>query len=241
LRQIKTLSDSRLDTLCAYCGELSDTRDHVPSKILLEKPYPENIPVVPCCLECNNGFSLDEEYFACLIECLISGTTDLDKLSRKSIVKILKRKTKLKARLDKAIINKDGKTQFKIELERIENIILKLAYGHVKFENSDVTYEKPEHLGFAPIDILTQEELNSFFAITELQNAPEIGSRSTQNMHITQDGTPVDNWIVVQDGIYQYSVTPTIGNVKVRILIWNYLACEIVWYNLNSITYFRNL
>jgi hypothetical protein len=229
LRQIKTFSDSRLDTQCAYCGKFPDTRDHVPSKILLEKPYPENIPVVPCCLDCNNGFSLDEEYFACLIECLISGTTDLDKISRKSIVKILKRKTKLKARLDNAFINENGKSQFIIEPERIENVILKLAYGHVKFENSDRKYEKPEHLGFVPIDTLTEEELNSFFAVTQLQKAPEIGSRAMQNMYITQEGIPVDNWIVVQDGVYQYSVTPTIGNIKVRILIWNYLACEIVW------------
>jgi len=229
LRQIKTFSDSRLDTQCAYCGKLPDTRDHVPSKILLEKPFPENIPVVPSCLECNSGFSLDEEYFACMIECLISGTTDLDKLSRESIIKILKRKKKLKARLDNSFINENGETYFKIEPERIENVILKLAYGHVKYENSDRKYEKPKHLGFVPIETLTEEELNSFFVTTELQKTPEIGSRAMQNMYITPEEIPIDNWIVVQNGIYQYSVTPTIGSVKVRILIWNYLACEIVW------------
>ncbi len=229
MRQIKTFSDSRLDTQCAYCGKLPDTRDHVPSKILLEKPFPENIPVVPSCLECNSGFSLDEEYFACMIECLISGTTDLDKLSRESIIKILKRKKKLKARLDNSFINENGETYFKIEPERIENVILKLAYGHVKYENSDRKYEKPKHLGFVPIETLTEEELNSFFVTTELQKTPEIGSRAMQNMYITPEEIPIDNWIVVQNGIYQYSVTPTIGSVKVRILIWNYLACEIVW------------
>lgn len=229
MRQIKTFSDSRLDTQCAYCGKYPDTRDHVPSKILLEKPYPENLPVVPSCLDCNNRFSLDEEYFACLIECLISGTTDLDKISRESIVKTLKRKTKLKARLDDAFVNENGKSHFKIEPERIENVILKLAYGHVKFENSDRQWEKPEHIAFVPIDTLSEDELNSFFAVTELQKAPEIGSRAMQNMYLTQDGIPIDNWNIVQDGIYQYSVTPTIGNVKVRILIWNYLVCEVIW------------
>ena len=229
MRQIKTFSDNRLDTQCAYCGEYPDTRDHVPSKILLEKPFPENIPVVPSCLKCNNGFSLDEEYFACLIECIISGTTDLDKLSRESIVKILKRKSKLKARLDSSFISENGESYFKIEPERIENVILKLAYGHAKFENSETQFDTPEHINFQPIETLTEKQRKSFFATTELQKAPEIGSRAMQSLYITQEGIPIDNWIIVQDGIYQYSVTPTIGNLKVRILIWNYLACEVVW------------
>ncbi len=219
MRQIKTFSDSRLDAQCAYCGEFPNTRDHVPSKILLEKPYPENLPVVPSCLKCNNGFSLDEEYFACTIECLIHGTTDVDKLSRKNIVKILKRKTKLKKRLDDSFFIENGKTFFKIEVKRIENVILKLAYGHAKFENSTIQYEKPKQISYMPIDYMTDKEYNTFYKITELQKSPEIGSRATQNIHISQNGIPIDNWIVVQKGIYQYSVTPNVNNLKLRILI----------------------
>ena len=64
-------SDERLDLICSYCGiNNPDTRDHVPSKILLDQPYPENLPVVPCCSKCNRSFSLDEEYVACLLECI---------------------------------------------------------------------------------------------------------------------------------------------------------------------------
>lgn len=229
MRQIKIFSDTRHDTQCAYCGTIPDTRDHVPSKILLEKPFPENLPVVPSCLECNNGFSLDEEYFACLIECLISGSTDLNQLSRERIVNILKRKTKLKSRLDDSLISEPEKTYFKIESDRIENVILKLAFGHAKFENSETQFEKPEHIAFVPIETLTEEEQYSFFKITKMQKSPEIGSRAMQNIHLTQDGTPISNWIIVQEGIYQYSVTETIENLKVRMLIWNYLACEVIW------------
>ncbi|APZ47352.1 hypothetical protein BW723_14145 [Polaribacter reichenbachii] len=229
MRHIETFSDIRLENQCAYCGKLPDTRDHVPSKILLGKPYPENLPVVPSCLKCNNGFSLDEEYFACLIECLISGTTNLKGLSNKSIVKTLKRQTKLKIRLDNAFVNENGESYFKIEPERIENVILKLAFGHVKYENSDRQYEKPKHLGFVPIHTLTEEEQNSFLSVTELQQSLEIGSRAMQNMYITPNGIPIDNWTVVQEGIYQYCVTSTTENIKVRILIGNYLACEVLW------------
>ncbi len=229
MKQLKIFSDDRLNTQCAYCGEYPETRDHVPSKILLEKPFPENLPVVPSCLKCNNGFSLDEEYFACLIECIICGTTDLDKLSRERIVKVLKRKKKLKSRLDKAFISESGKTYFKIEAERFENVILKLAYGHAKFENSETQFEEPVHIAFVPIETLTQEEQDSFFASYEMQKMPEIGSRAMQNLIISEEGIPYNKWINVQDGIYQYSVLTTNINLQVRILIWNYLACEVVW------------
>ena len=77
---LRPFSDIRLSNSCSYCGETNpDTRDHVPSKVLLDPPYPNNLPVVPCCNDCNTKFSLDEEYFACLIECIIHGTTDITK------------------------------------------------------------------------------------------------------------------------------------------------------------------
>lgn len=50
--------------ICTYCGKrkpLSD--DHVPPKNLFAKPFPSNLLTVPACVDCNNGFSLDDEYF----------------------------------------------------------------------------------------------------------------------------------------------------------------------------------
>jgi hypothetical protein len=67
LKQITPFSDLRLDAQCAYCGSFPESRDHVPSKILLDEPFPYNLPVVPSCNNCNNGFSKDETYFACAI------------------------------------------------------------------------------------------------------------------------------------------------------------------------------
>ena len=48
---------------CIYCGRRANSRDHVPPKCLLERPFPENLSTVPACQECNRGFALDEEYF----------------------------------------------------------------------------------------------------------------------------------------------------------------------------------
>jgi hypothetical protein len=52
-------------TECVYCGERKETtRDHVISKNLFTSSYKKkNVITVPCCEECNKGFSLDEEYF----------------------------------------------------------------------------------------------------------------------------------------------------------------------------------
>ena len=38
--------------------------------------YPIHMPTVQSCGNCNNGFSDDEEYLACFIECVVCGATD---------------------------------------------------------------------------------------------------------------------------------------------------------------------
>jgi hypothetical protein len=48
---------------CAYCGEMCElTDDHVPPKLLLEEPFPDNLITVPACGPCNRGFQRDDEY-----------------------------------------------------------------------------------------------------------------------------------------------------------------------------------
>jgi hypothetical protein len=46
-----------------YCGSQADSKDHVPPKLLLERPFPPNLYTVPSCHSCNTGFAKDEEYF----------------------------------------------------------------------------------------------------------------------------------------------------------------------------------
>ena len=42
---------------CIYCNEKADSREHLPSKVFLNIPYPENLAMVPACKDCNNSFS----------------------------------------------------------------------------------------------------------------------------------------------------------------------------------------
>src|ERR1700722_12574168 len=122
MRQIRTYSDQRLDYVCTFCGALPDTKDHVPSRIFLDDPFPENLPVIPCCSKCNQGFSLDEEYIACLIECAIHGTTSVKDLHREKVKKILSKKELLRGRITSAIVEQDGNKLFIIEEDRVKNV-----------------------------------------------------------------------------------------------------------------------
>jgi len=49
--------------LCIYCNfAVADTVDHIPPKLLLAKPYPDNLLTVPSCLKCNSSFQKHDEY-----------------------------------------------------------------------------------------------------------------------------------------------------------------------------------
>jgi len=229
VKQIRTFSDQRLEINCSYCGEKPDTRDHVPSRILLDEPFPENLPVVPCCSKCNEDFSLDEEYFACALECALRGTTEIEKLKREKVKSILLNKTPLRQRIENSFIIKNGEKLLQIEEDRIRKVIIKLAKGHAKYENSEPRIENPTKIWMKPIIVMEQSEIDEFFAILSHNILPEVGSRALQRLFIDVDSNVVSNWIVVQEGNYQYSVIPNIGLFSVKMLIWDYLAVEVTW------------
>lgn len=52
---------------CVYCEKKATTNDHIPPKGLFSKPYPENMITVPCCSDCNNLFSKDDQYFVTML------------------------------------------------------------------------------------------------------------------------------------------------------------------------------
>jgi len=229
LEQIRTFSDDRLEGHCIYCGNEPETREHVPSKILLDKPFPENLPVVQACAECNQGFSLDEEYLACLLECTLCGTTEPELLKRKKIGEILKRKPKLRTRLEESKKNIDGQIYFQSEVDRIKNVIKKLAQGHAKFENGETQFEKPYQVWFQPITLMTEDESEEFFGNEELSLVPEIGSRAFQRTMIDEQRIPRAYWKEVQKNNYSYSIAHVSSGLRIRMLIWNYLVGEVIW------------
>jgi len=55
MRQVPNYGDDQNKGFCVHCGGADESRDHVPSKVFLDEPFPENLPVSPSCLKCNNS------------------------------------------------------------------------------------------------------------------------------------------------------------------------------------------
>jgi hypothetical protein len=225
MKQIRKYSDERLDSFCVYCAKLPDTRDHVPSKVLLTQPYPENLPVVPCCEKCNNGFSQDEEYFACLIECVLFGTVEIENLQRDAIKSILRRKPALHKKIAQVLLPTQTNPVFQPDWERVNNVFIKLSKGHAAFENSELQLDDPTSLIVKPLMSMTEEESKIFWAENTSFALPEIGSRLFQRLMLGGD-----SWVHVQPGSYQYSVDFMLAvHIRVRIIVRDYLTCTALW------------
>lgn len=239
--QLRDFADERLVQGCIYCGGLEETREHVPSRVFLDKPYPANLPVVPSCLACNNGFSLDEEYLVCLIECVLAGSTDPSTIRRSRVAAILERSPALRARLEASRSSTDGQTWFQPDDERVGRIITKLARGHAAFElSSSLVMDEPTELVWWPRTIMSAEQIEEFDAPHVPGVLGEVGSRGMQRMQVVevtltrgeetyQAPFLMNDWVLVQEGSYRYLAIDAPSGIAVRLVVAEFLAAEVRW------------
>jgi hypothetical protein len=227
----KLFVDERLTGMCAYCYGSPNTRDHVPSRVLLDDPPPDNLPVVDACRSCNEGFSQDEEYVACLIECAVTGACDPAGVVRPKIKRTLAERPALAARLAQCRRVVDGRTIWEPDRNRVRNVLLKLARGHMAYELSLPGFSEPEVVEFMPFICMTDDDRVAFESPDDAGVSlwPEIGSRAFQRA-VVGEGlmVPWDDWIVVQEGRYSYRVSQNDGNT-VQMVLSEYLACRVIW------------
>lgn len=241
MKQLLDLSDDRLINGCIYCGGVAETRDHVPSRIFLEAPYPENLPVVGACQSCNQGFSKDEQYLVCFLESVLAGSSDPKDIQRPSVARAMKRSPALRARIEEAKTFYNGQLAFIPEEDRVKNVMLKLARGHAAFDLSQPCSEEPDHYWCGVLESLSQDVRDSFDAAHIQQLFGEVGSRNMQRMFAAEVSMQspsgdqqelhvvVNDWVDVQEGYYRYLAVDDIGGVVVRIIISEYFAYEVGW------------
>jgi hypothetical protein len=229
MKHFNNYADRRFNGQCVYCGATPETREHVPPKVFLDRPYPENIPIVEACAKCNNGFSMDEEYMASLLDCTISGTVDPDLIHRENIKRTLKKQPALALRLQNAMKMNDDGIVFSVEFERINNVAHKIAVGHVLFELNLLLSETPK-VAVAPFSTLSEDQIHDFENINFMTPdvSPEVGSRSMQRLIIAEDKVYNEGWIIVQPNRYRYAVIQS-ERVEVRMVFSEYLACQVAW------------
>jgi hypothetical protein len=232
IAKLPNYGDRRQYGFCVHCGGPTQSKDHAPSKVFLDIPYPLTRPTVPSCRECNNGFSADEEYVACLIECIIRGSTSPDSLGREKVAKALRRNRNLKARIERSkqeaiTVGGEKIVQWRPEEEKVQRIALKLARCHAAYELNEPQLSEPNHLLVIPLSSLTNDQRDYFEASPDTGVWPEVGSRAMQRV-LVADQAYSEGWLHVQEGRYRYMAIGA-GSVMVRGVFSEYLAYEVIW------------
>lgn len=221
------------DNGCIYCGKPATTREHSPSKVFLLEPYPENLPTMPACFECNNGYSEDEKYTACFLD-ILKRYVYSDYSRQTQTDGRLASDEKLKQTLQEQIQLKDGKVYYQPDEQRILRILLKLARCHAGFEFDHVDFDsKHTDVWFDFLFNISEDILLDFNSIPTMDKAPEVGSRGVVAPFIIQnittgEATGIALWNEVQENQYRYQVSLNeSGIITVKIVIYEFLYCEI--------------
>lgn len=239
MKQVKNYTDQRMQTNCIHCGVILKTvatnSDHIPSKSLLRIPLPPNVPVIDICLKCNNSFSEDEEYFAVLLRCILSGSPDHTFDDHSSVRKALDNNQKLYKSIKASRINYQTIGGREVILwkpiwSRIEKVIIKNARGHGFYELGIPLRDNPAKVAAFPIQNLNQTDRDDFenceFGESELW--PEVGSRMLTRL-VTGSDLTQGNWIEVQHDVYRYHVSQKENYIIVKSVLYEYLATETIW------------
>jgi hypothetical protein len=223
----KLFIDKRHASFCPYCGAPPRTTDHVPPKILLDDPLPDNLPVVRACEDCNNEHSADEAYLAGMVESILCGSADVNIITRPKVRRMFLQQPALRARIADARKVQDLAVYWQIEYERIHRVVLKLARGHATYELGETFNNAPSSLCFQPYPLLTPPDVEAFEYIPPETMCPEIGSRAFMRFYATAQRAPAESkWTTIQPGRYRYAVSHSHG-VRVRMVLSEYLACEV--------------
>lgn len=235
MKQIEDFSDDRYKGTCLHCGAMLVTKptskDHVPSKALLDRPLPANVHVVETCVQCNNGFSSDEEYFAAVLGAAMSGTTDPGGQVFETARNVLARNAKLRrdietTRIDATTSDGNRSLTWFPDLDRIRRVVVKNARGHAFHELGQPILGEPDHVLIVPVEVTDEEHLADFLKVDPGHGWPEVGSRLFQR--VVEGIDMVDGWIVVQPGVCIFAVIEGDGAI-VRSIIREYLLTEVIW------------
>jgi DNA-binding phage protein len=232
---VEDYSDVRNKAWCIHCcanlAEAKVTRDHTPSKVLLDQPYPNNLAVTPVCGACNQGFSLDEEYFSAFLSAVLSGTTDPDKQIIEHAKKALARNRTLTTLIERQKVEQlnlfnSTEIEWYPDVNRVKNVILKNARAHLFYENGEPMLDEPEAVSFFPLALMSDRQFSEFFIQDQFQPWCEVGSRWNTRL-IQGDEFDEFGFLVVQPGVYRFRIEG--GGAGVRSVIREYLTTTVYW------------
>lgn len=178
VKRVECYGDSRIFTGCFHCGGKADTVDHAPPKVLLDKPYPDEMIAVPACYACNNGASIDESWLACVVECTVTGEVEPNRGSREAVAKMLTHSPALAASMAAMRTIDENGTIFQPDVERVRRIVTKIARAHAAYELHEHFEHEPSSVQVFPLPLLSDDALQDFETLGGGGFAmwPEVGS-----------------------------------------------------------------
>lgn len=128
---------------CVYCGKVRRlTDDHVPPKSLCQKPWPSDLIKVPSCSFCNNGASLDDEYFKTVMVLKDKAGSHSEAAGiRASVLRALQMPEKrgffraVAGKVRRVQIRTSGglylgrRTAFDVKLDRLDSVVSRITRG----------------------------------------------------------------------------------------------------------------
>lgn len=227
--------NKRFDSMCIYCHtNIANSREHLPSRIFLDAPYPEGYSIVPACKDCNGGFSPDEVYVSCFIDKLRNALSNNRITIREKTISAINHDKDLARIINEQIQTENGEIIVNYEPNSFSNILIKLAKGHLCQEQDKVFEDScfvECNFKFKPD--LSADELYRFEKLPLVDKAGECGSDSTHGLLIIEGiGLPsqiVVPWNEVQNGNYRYLTFFEQGNYVVRIIICETLFAEVLF------------
>ena len=214
------------------------TREHVPSKCLLRKPYPAEMITIEACRKCNESFSRDEEYLKALLWMVLAGSTDPEKQKTQEAARMLRRNAGQRERIEnsqteRTTLFEEEEIVFAPEMEGVKRVVVKNARGHALYELDRAMSFEADDFSAIPLQVLTPEQRYEFETTGEeggLLGWAEVGTRLFQRQCDPAQSDMIGPWVIVQDGVYRYAVVDRGDDgLLVQSVIQEYLATSVYW------------
>ena len=200
--------------------------DHVPSKCLLKKPYPRDLPTVKICSVCNLSFAPHEEYLAAFL----GAVSHNEHLSEKSL-SIFDSNNKLSDSLIQSLEIERNEVGVQVHLnqQRVDVVLAKNAKGHFYFENQRVITSEPDLIRMRPMSEFSASQRAYFEKVDCTGMWSEVGTRAFSREATNPDFK--NGWVMVQSGQYRYVIIRKNNEVLIRSVITEEFAVEVFWKN----------
>ena len=227
---------------CIYCGNEATTREHCPPQSFFELPRPADLPTVPACKSCNNGFSSDENYVKHFLYDLFmyyelnDDSFEVPNENERSEVK------EAREAVQRFIRN----PFFDSKMERI---FRKIALGHVCYELSETLFLDEEQnmtvqVSYGIRQMFDKKVWDGIGCFEDITNdiLPELGSRAYDNIYVVESrriqggGTKefknefrFMKWSSLQEGNYKYIAFLRDDKIIVKMLYRDFFYVEVVF------------